>query len=87
MDLLVRPKCRVVKMKEMSKQRRLNCFLKALGMASRMFGLCLQWTEKGIEIQEIDAGDGNPKDLHYSCITQNGGFEYPTVAEDLIYDD
>ena len=77
----------VAKMKEKSKQHRLNSFLKALGMSSRMFGLCLQWTEDGIEIQEIDAGDGDPKDLRYTCVTQDGGFDYPTVAKDLLYDD
>ena len=56
-------------------------------MASRMFGLCLQWTEDGIEIQEIDPGDCDPRELRYTCVTQDGGHKHPTVAKDLVYDD
>lgn len=73
---------------EKEKQRmRLKYFLKSLSTASQLFGLCLQWTKDGIEVQEVDAGDGDPGDLRYTCVTQDGGYEHPTVAKDLIYDD
>jgi hypothetical protein len=66
----------------------LDGYLAALKSATKMFGLCVQWSETGIEIHKVDAGDGNPDYLVYSCITQDGGFDDPTlVAKDLIYDD
>ena len=70
-------------------EKKLQSFLEELTNLSQKFSLCLQWTKEGIEIQEFNQSDndGDIKDLHYSCVQADGRYSYPTIAEDLLFDD
>jgi hypothetical protein len=61
-------------------------FMELMNYATRVTGVCVQWSETGIDLVKVEKGESSLEDMFYSCVTADGD-DSEIIARDLIFDD